>query len=253
MSCSVFVGNLTWSTTSEQLQEFAAPVGRVVSAEVKRHEDTARSKGWGLVTFSDHASAAKAVADLNATDLNGRAVHVRLDRDVVETSHNVFVGNLPWAFTSEELNALFQAYRPTECQVLTNMYGKSRGFAIVKFANEGDADRAIAGLNGLEVQGRNIECRLDRGPGKGEEVSARTSVFVAKIGPMMTDEALGQLFAHVGQVVSAKVNRYADKKAEGWGIVKFADAAAAKAAVETMNNVPSSPGQPGIKVRFDRK
>lgn len=47
MSCSVFVGNLTWSTTSEQLQEFAAPVGRVVSAEVKRHEDTARSKGWG--------------------------------------------------------------------------------------------------------------------------------------------------------------------------------------------------------------
>lgn len=36
-------------------------------------------------------------------------------------------------------------------------------------------------------------------------------------------------------------------------IVKFADAAAAKAAVETMNNVPSGPGQPGMKVRFDRK
>ena len=47
MSCTVFVGNLTWSTSNEQLQEFAAPVGRVVSAEVKRHEDTARSKGWG--------------------------------------------------------------------------------------------------------------------------------------------------------------------------------------------------------------
>lgn len=114
---------------------------------------------FSLVTFSDHASAAKAVADLNATELNGRAVHVRLDRDVVETSHNVFVGNLPWAFTSEELNALFQAFRPTECQVLTNMYGKSRGFAIVKFTNEGDAARSIASLNGLEVQGRNIEVR----------------------------------------------------------------------------------------------
>ncbi len=48
-------------------------------------------------------------------------------------------------------------------------------------------------------------------------MSARTSVFVAKIGPMMTDEALGQLFAHLGHVVSAKVSRYADKKAEGWG------------------------------------
>jgi len=41
------------------------------------------------------------------------------------------------------------------------MYGKSRGFAIVKFANEGDAARAIAGLNGLEVQGRNIEVRTN--------------------------------------------------------------------------------------------
>lgn len=116
---------------------------------------------FSLVTFSDHASAAKAVAELNAADLNGRAVHVRLDRDVVETSHNVFVGNLPWAFTSEELSSLFETYRPTECQVLTNMYGKSRGFAIVKFANEGDAARAIAGLNGLEVQGRNIEVICD--------------------------------------------------------------------------------------------
>lgn len=62
-----------------------------------------------------------------------------------------------------------------------------------------------------------FQCRLDRGPGKGEEVGARTSVFVAKIGPLMTDEVLGQLFAHLGPVVAAKVNRYADKKAEGWG------------------------------------
>jgi hypothetical protein len=49
MSCSVFVGNLTWSTTSEHLKDFANQVGRVVSAEVKRHEDTSRSKGWGYV------------------------------------------------------------------------------------------------------------------------------------------------------------------------------------------------------------
>lgn len=113
-----------------------------------------------LVTFSDHASAAKAVAELNATDLNGRAVHVRLDRDVVETTHNIFVGNLPWALTSDELYAMFQVFRPIECQILTNMYGKSRGFAIVKFTNEGDAGRAIATLNGFEVNGRNIEVRI---------------------------------------------------------------------------------------------
>jgi RNA recognition motif-containing protein len=112
------------------------------------------------VTFSDHSAAARAVAELNTKDLNGRAVHVRLDRDVVETTHNVFVGNLPWALTTEELHVLFEPFNPIECQILTNMYGKSRGFAIVKFTNEGDASRSIASLNSLEISGRNIEVKL---------------------------------------------------------------------------------------------
>lgn len=97
------------------------------------------------------------MSELNSKELNGRAVHVRLDRDVVETTHNVFVGNLPWALTTEELHGMFQVYHPSECQILTNMYGKSRGFAIVKFTNEVDAGQAINALNGLEVSGRNIE------------------------------------------------------------------------------------------------
>lgn len=109
------------------------------------------------MTFTDHLSAERAVAELNARELNGRAVHVRLDRDVVDTTHNIFVGNLPWLLTSAELYTMFQSFRPVECQVLTNMYGKSRGFAIVKFASEGDAARAIAALHNVEVSGRNIE------------------------------------------------------------------------------------------------
>jgi len=48
-------------------------------------------------------------------------------------------------------------------------------------------------------------------------VGARTAVFVGKIGPQVTDESLADLFAHLGTVLSAKVNRYADKKTEGWG------------------------------------
>lgn len=43
----VFVGNLAWSTTDEELLEFAAQNGEVRAAHVQRHEDTGRSKGWG--------------------------------------------------------------------------------------------------------------------------------------------------------------------------------------------------------------
>ena len=86
-------------------------------------------------------------------------MHVRLDRDVVDSTHNIFVGNLPWALSSAELHEMFQAFHPVECQILTNMYGKSRGFAIVKFTNELDANRAIAAMHMVEVSGRNIEVR----------------------------------------------------------------------------------------------
>lgn len=46
-SRTVYAGNLSWSTTEEQLKAFANVGDGVLSAEVKRHEDTKRSKGWG--------------------------------------------------------------------------------------------------------------------------------------------------------------------------------------------------------------
>lgn len=46
-SKTIFVGNISWTTTDSQLLEFCSRAGRVQSAEVKRFSDTLRSKGWG--------------------------------------------------------------------------------------------------------------------------------------------------------------------------------------------------------------
>jgi RNA recognition motif-containing protein len=43
----VFIGNLSWTTNNDSLFEFLSHAGDVVSAQVQRHEDTNRSKGWG--------------------------------------------------------------------------------------------------------------------------------------------------------------------------------------------------------------
>jgi RNA recognition motif-containing protein len=45
--CAVYAGNLSWSTTEEQLLSFAGADRGAISAEIKRHKDTKRSKGWG--------------------------------------------------------------------------------------------------------------------------------------------------------------------------------------------------------------
>jgi len=43
----VFIGNLAWSTTEENLRAFASSVGPVLSVQIQAHADTGRSKGWG--------------------------------------------------------------------------------------------------------------------------------------------------------------------------------------------------------------
>ena len=53
--CAVYAGNLSWSTTEEQLLSFAGADRGAISAEIKRHKDTKRSKGWGYGSNqSDH-------------------------------------------------------------------------------------------------------------------------------------------------------------------------------------------------------
>ena len=71
-------------------------------------------------------------------------------------SKNIFVGNLPFSATSDELREAFSAYGTvTRAQVATDREtGRSRGFGFVEMSD--GADEAIAGLNGTQFQGRTL-------------------------------------------------------------------------------------------------
>lgn len=160
----MFVGNLSWSTTDEQLMSFAAAAGSVVSAKVQLHADSQRSKGWGLVEFSTPDEATAAVAQLDSSECEGRVVHVRMDRSEIDTStgFSVFIGNLPWSTTSASLQDIFAPYEPFDVHVKTNMSGRSRGFAIARFSSPEQAKSAISDMNGYLLEGRSIQVREDR-------------------------------------------------------------------------------------------
>jgi RNA recognition motif-containing protein len=76
MAAKLFVGSLAWGTTDDSLNEFFAQAGTVVSAKVITDRDSGRSKGFGFVEMSTDEEAAKAVAELNGKDLDGRAINV---------------------------------------------------------------------------------------------------------------------------------------------------------------------------------
>jgi RNA recognition motif-containing protein len=72
----LFVGNLSWSTTDDSLRAFFEQVGQVESARVVMDKMTGRSRGFGFVEMPNAEDAAKAVADLNEKDLDGRNIRV---------------------------------------------------------------------------------------------------------------------------------------------------------------------------------
>ncbi|MBY0588898.1 RNA-binding protein, partial [bacterium] len=87
-------------------------------------------------------------------------------------SKKLFVGGLPWATTSEELEELFTAHGAIiTAKVITDrVTGKSRGFGFVEMESDGDADKALQALNGSEYAGRTItvnEARQRSGGGGG--------------------------------------------------------------------------------------
>jgi RNA recognition motif-containing protein len=77
---SVYIGNLSWATRWQALKDHMRQAGEVVHAEVFT-ESSGRSAGCGTVEFDTVEAATRAIATLNETDLDGRNIFVRVDRE----------------------------------------------------------------------------------------------------------------------------------------------------------------------------
>ena len=80
MSQKLFIGNLSYQVTSDQLRDFFAAIGTVVSAEVIIDRQSNRSKGFGFVEMSSDAETQAAIDKLNESELYGRNIIVNVAR-----------------------------------------------------------------------------------------------------------------------------------------------------------------------------
>ena len=72
----IFVGNLAFSVTGDELESAFAAHGAVESATVLSDRETGRSRGFGFVEMPSNSEAEEAIRTLNGTELNGRAMTV---------------------------------------------------------------------------------------------------------------------------------------------------------------------------------
>lgn len=78
MSTNIYVGNLTFDTTSADLQKMFGEHGEVTKAQVITDRDSGRSRGFGFVEMATAQEAQSAISSLNGHDVDGRSLTVNL-------------------------------------------------------------------------------------------------------------------------------------------------------------------------------
>lgn len=173
----LYVGNLPFAMTSSQLAEIFGEAGHVVNVEIVYDRVTGRSRGFAFVTMGNVQEAKGAIRMFEGSQIGGRAVKVNFpevprggEKEViaakvrsgykgfVDTPHKIYVGNLGWGVTSQELTQVF-ADQPgllSAKVIYDRNSGRSRGFGFVTFASAEEAESALSAKNELEVEGRPL-------------------------------------------------------------------------------------------------
>lgn len=81
MSKNLYVGNLTFNTTSTDLENLFAPHGEVAKAQVITDRDSGRSRGFGFVEMASAEGAQTAIDALNGASIDGRPLTVNVAKE----------------------------------------------------------------------------------------------------------------------------------------------------------------------------
>ncbi|KAF2682180.1 hypothetical protein K458DRAFT_433152 [Lentithecium fluviatile CBS 122367] len=183
----LFVRSLAPTVTSDDLTEYFSENFPIKHALVVLDKETKESKGYGFVTFADAEDAQRAKEELDGTALKGKKIKIEVaesrhrdtEGDVPSTAGpsagarakaereqqkkenqtpKLIVRNLPWSIkTPEQLQKLFLSYGKCHFVKLPKLpSGELRGFGFVALRGKKNAEKAMAQLNGKEIDGRQI-------------------------------------------------------------------------------------------------
>ena len=138
----VFVGNISTSTTEEELREYFEKYGAVIDCDI--------ISNYGFVHMSEEEDAKKAVAELNKKKLHGFSMTVQFATTRVRNATKIHVGNIPEGVTALKIRELFQEHgKVLECDVL-------KKYAFVHMQRHKEAMDAIHKLNHSKLEGQTI-------------------------------------------------------------------------------------------------
>jgi nucleolar protein 4 len=132
------------------------------------------------VTHSFTRSLPHSVMNMDGSSSNNNT------QDVERKENQIFVRNLAYSTTSEDLMGLFEEFGPMKRATIVQKDGVSRGFGFVKFALEEDANAAVRALQGRELNGRAM--KLEIAVQRGQSTKGGAGDVGANGGVEMNDE-----------------------------------------------------------------
>lgn len=175
---SLFVRSLPPSSTSESLTALFSDSYPVKHAVAITDPATKTCRGYGFVTFADAEDAQRAKAEFNGHVIEGKKIRVEIaerrhregeegtehkakkEAEKVEAKQppKLIVRNLPWTIKNpKQLEKLFLSYgKVKQAYIPRKSGGLMAGFGFVLMRGRPNAEKAIAGVNGKEVDGRTI-------------------------------------------------------------------------------------------------
>lgn len=175
---SLFVRSLPATVTSESLTELFSDSYPVKHAVAVSDPTTKQCRGYGFVTFADAEDAARARAEFNGHMLDGKKLRVEIaerrhregeeggehkakreaEKEEAKQPPKLIVRNLPWTIKQpKQLEKLFLSYgKVKQAYIPRKSGGLLAGFGFVLMRGRANAEKAIEGVNGKEVDGRTI-------------------------------------------------------------------------------------------------